>query len=740
MGQAIEQRLEELESQRPVGMEIGIIAYQSTEVTKAIDGFVLNLIEAVGIVVAVLLIFMGVKSGLIIGFVLLLTICATLTVMKGYAITLERISLGALIIALGMLVDNAIVITDGMLTRIRSGMDRMEAAKSVVSQNMIPLLGATLIAIIAFASIGLSDDSTGEYCRSLFYVLLISLIMSWITAVTVTPLLCYTFFKPSSSGPPTSQVDSGQQGDLYSGRFYGIYRTFLSQCIRMRWLTVAVMLGMLVAAVVGFGYVDTSFFPSSTRPQFMIDVWLPRGTHIKDTLKTVEQIETHVMAIDHVNHVASCVGKGAPRFLLTYAPEKTDSGYAQLLVEVDDYRQIEPIKADLQKYLNEAYADATCMIKKFLLGPGEGGKVQVRFRGPDPQLLRQLSERCRNIIRDDGGAVGIRDDWREKVKVVRAELRETQAQRAGITRQQVATVLTAAFEGETVGVYRERNRLLPIIARAPHAERSDVRNLNNLQIWSPAGQQMIPLTQVVSGEFQTVWENGIIQRRHRLPTITVHCDQQSGNASVLMERIAPKIEQMFDEFRAGLDPAQVDIDAFTLEWGGEYEDAKDAQAALASSIPFFGLLMILMVVFLFNAIRQTLIIWLCVPLAIIGVTVGLLVAHQPFGFMAILGLLSLSGMLIKNAIVLIDQIDLDIRSGKDHYQAVVDSAVSRMRPVMMAALTTVMGMTPLLLDAFYISMAVTIMFGLTFAAVLTLICVPVLYTIFFRIPSGGKAK
>jgi multidrug efflux pump subunit AcrB len=390
------------------------------------------------------------------------------------------------------------------------------------------------------------------------------------------------------------------------------------------------MIILLGLAFIGFGGVENSFFPNSTRPQFMVDVWLPEGTYIDDTQQTVEDIEKHVMGLDHVVHVASCIGKGASRFLLTYAPEKSDSGYAQLLVEVDDYRVIDEIKTSLQRYLDETYGDAVCLVKKFLLGPGEGGKIQVRFRGPDPEVLRELAEQCKGIMHADGGAIGIRNDWRQKVKVVRTELREAQAQRAGIVRPQVAAVLTGAFEGETVGVYRERNRLLPIIARAPETERSDVRSINDLQIWSPVGQQMIPLTQVVSGEFRTVWENAIIQRRNRVPTLTVHCDQKSGNASVLFDRIRPRIEQMFEQFMAHFEGADGTGEVFTLEWGGEYEDSSDAQAALASSIPLFFVLMVLMVIFLFNALRQPLIIWCCVPLAIIGVTAGLLLTNQPF--------------------------------------------------------------------------------------------------------------
>ncbi len=729
MGESIEKRLEELESDRPVGMELGIIAYQSSAVTDAINAFIINLLEAVGIVIMVLLLAMGLRSGLIIGSVLMITILATFMVMKMYGIILERISLGALIIALGMLVDNAIVITEGMLVRIQAGEDRLEAARQVVNQNKTPLLGATVIAILAFGAIGLSQDNTGEYCRSLFYVLLISLMMSWVTAVTITPLFCYWFIKPGK------KEAEGEDKDPYAGRFFQIYRSLLVRCIRFRWITVAVMVVLLVLAVLGFGWVDDSFFPQSTRPQFLVDVWLPKDTHIEETTKVVEKIEKHVTTLDHVTNVASVIGQGAPRFMLTYDPEKLDSGYAQLLVEVDDYKNIDGLRDQLREYLADAYPDIMCNVKKFILGPNEGGRIQARFRGHSREHLRKLAEKTRSIVLDDGGAVGVRIDWREKVKVGQAVMREAQARRAGIVRTEIAATVRRNFEGYQVGLYRERNRLLPIIMRSPEQDRSDIRFINDLQAWSPVAHKMIPLTQVVSDHFGTVWEDGVIWRRHRLPTIKVHADQRTGNASDLLRRVGPSTRAMFEQYKAdhGLS------DQYTLEWGGEDEDSRDAQTALAGNIPMFVILMVLIVIFLFDSIRQPLIIWLCVPLAIIGVTVGLLTTGQPFGFMALLGMLSLSGMLIKNSIVLIDQINLEIGQGKDIYHAIVDSGVSRMRPVLMAAMTTVMGMTPLVFDAFYVSMAVTIMFGLSFAAVLTLLVVPVLYAIFYRVPNDDTA-
>jgi multidrug efflux pump subunit AcrB len=667
----------------------------------------------VAIVIVVLLFFMGLRSGLLIGFVLVVTIAGSFIFLDPMGVALERISLGALIIALGMLVDNAIVVVDGMLIRLQKGEAAEHAASEVVKQSAWPLLGATLIAILAFAAIGTSDDSTGEFCRSLFQVVMVSLLLSWVTAVTITPLLCVMFLKPQESGDADA--------DPYGGGFYRKYKNFLRACIGKRYLTVLVVLAVFAVAVWGFSKVDQSFFPGSTRPQFMVDLWLPQGTHIDDTSVVVADVERYLLEQQGVTNVTSLIGQGGLRFLLTYTPEKLNSAYAQLLVDVDDYRVIEGLGFQIEADLAERYPGMLSYASKFQLGPGSTGKIQARFSGPDPNELRRLAEEAKTILRTDPDSKGIRTDWRQRVKVVRPVLAEEQANLNGITRPMVATALKEGFQGVTAGVYREGDLLLPIIVRAAESLRTDVASAGNLQIWSPVAQAMIPLRQVVSS-FETAFEDEIINRKDRKRTIIVYGDPDKGMASDLFGRVRPKIEAL--KLPQG----------YELEWGGEYEDSGKAQAALAASIPTFVLLMILITILLFNSLRQPLIIWLCVPLAVIGVTAGLLSTNQPFGFMALLGFLSLMGMLIKNAIVLIDQINLELASGQELLPAIIDSGASRLRPVAMAALTTALGMIPLLLDAFFISMAITIIGGLLFATVLTMVVVPVFYAMFYRAP------
>ena len=715
MGEALEKRAKELMSQIPLGIQVGIVSLQSEAVTTAISGFVISLIQAVAIVIVVLLLFMGMASGLLIGFVLILTIAGSFIFLLPMGVALERISLGALIIALGMLVDNAIVIVDGMLIKLQRGVDPRRGGSEVVRQTAVPLFGATVIAMMAFAPIGTSQDSTGEFCRSLFQVVVVSLLLSWVTAVTTTPLLGVMFLKARPGAGAT---------DPYGGKFYQTYKGLLRWCIRLRWITVGVVVGMFVAAIWGFGYVDKSFFPPSTRPQLMIDFWLPQGTHIDETTRKAASVEAYLMKQEGVTHVTSLIGKGGLRFLLTYTPEKLNSAYVQFLVDVDNAERIGTLLSTIEQDLPEKYPNALVFGSRFELGPGANGKIRARFKGSDATILRQLASQASAIMHNDPNAKGIRTDWRQRVKVIKPVMAKEQANLLGIHRKDIAKAFMEGFEGETVGVYREEDLLLPIILRAPEAQRSDVQSINNLQIWSPLAQKMVPLRQVVSS-FETTWEDEIIYRRDRKRTITVFADPISGSASALLDRLMPQIEAI-----------ELPED-YELEWGGELEDTADAQGPLIASVPYFVVAMILITIMLFNSLRQPLIIWLMVPLAIIGVTVGLLLSKQPFGFMSLLGILSLAGMLIKNAIVLVDEINLQHREGKDMLTAIIDSGTSRLRPVAMAASTTALGMIPLLFDAFFVAMAVTIIFGLMFATMLTMIVLPVLFAIMYRLPNDS---
>ncbi|MGF1761476.1 efflux RND transporter permease subunit [Photobacterium sagamiensis] len=727
VSEAISDKIKQVENHLPLGMTLNTVYDQGAVVDVSVTGFLLNLAESVAIVIVVLLVFMGMRSGLLIGVVLLLTIFATFIVMNVLGIQLQIISLGALIIALGMLVDNAIVVTEGILIGLQRGQSRFEAAGDVVKQTQWPLLGATVIAILAFAPIGLSQDATGEFCASLFKVLMISLFFSWITAITITPFFCHMLFKDGEV--------SDEPKEMYKGWFFNAYRGILTFAMRFRVLTIATVIAMLVVAMIGMGHVKNVFFPPSSTPIFFADIWLPEGMDIRGTEDFVSKIENDIMAYDQQNHIGlvnltSVIGQGAQRFVLPYTPEKGYSAYAQVMIEMTDLEGLKANMPKLNKHLLDNYPEAQFRVKMLENGPTPAAKIEARLYGEDPEVLRQLAAQVEQIMLDEPTAVNVRHDWRNQVEVVRPQLNLAQAREVGISKQDLDTAMLINFSGMSVGTYREQSHLMPVVARAPEQERLDADSLLKLQVWSAENSAFVPVTQVVRS-FETEWENPIIMRRDRKRILSVLADPvlNSGEtADSVLSKIRGKIEAI---------PLP---DGYELEWGGTYETARDAQASIVKSLPMGFLAMFLITVVLFNSVRKPLVIWFTVPLAFIGIASGLLLFDAPMSFMAILGVLSLSGMIIKNGIVLVDQINAELDAGKAPYAAVFESTVSRVRPVCMAAVTTMLGMIPLLFDPFFTAMAVTIIFGLGIATLMTLLVLPVSYAMIFRIPNEQQSS
>lgn len=722
IGKHIEQEFETLQSIKPAGVELDYFYNQALEVDKSVSDFVISLAQAVGIVIVVLLFAMGLRSGIIIGTVLLLTVFGTFMLMSYNDIELHRISLGALIIALGMLVDNAIVVVEGILVGLKKGRTRLQASKDIVTQTQWPLLGATVIAIAAFAPIGLSEDATGEFMGSLFWVLCYSLFLSWITALTLTPFLANLLLKEKLQSTDGSQNDD-EDDDAYKGALFVVFGSMLRFALRFRWATVASMVVLLVVAVIGFGNVKQSFFPASSTPMFHVDVWMPQGTDIQQTIKQSAEVEAYLGSLEHVDFVASTVGQGMQRFMLTYQPEQSYAAFAQMTVRVDTRENMFLLLDGLEADLNKNFAHPTFRLRVMEFGPTPGSKIEARITGSDPDILRSLALQIEDEFNADPGARNIRHDWRERTKELVPQFNESKARRLGISKQDLSSTLQMAFGGNTIGIIRDGTHMLPVIARLPEEERVDFESLENLNIWSPTLQTYIPIEQIIDG-VKMEWIDPLILRRDRKRTLTVMADHDvlgDETAASLFARLRPKVEEITLP------------EGYELSWGGEYESTNDAQAAMFSSLPLGALVMFIITVFLFNSVRKPLVIWFTVPLAIIGVSMGLLATGLPFSFTALLGLLSLSGMILKNGIVLMDQINIELATGKDAYKAVVDSALSRVRPVSMAAMTTILGMVPLMFDPFFGSMAITIMAGLGFATVLTLIVVPVLFSIFYKV-------
>ncbi len=714
MGQAVQDRIDLLVSERPIGINVLPISDQGASVKASVDDFVVNVILALAIVVGTLLIFMGLRSGILMGGILLVTVAGTLFGMYLYGLDMQRISLGALIIALGMLVDNAIVVVEGTLVRVQRGEDAAEASRAVVKQTTWPLLGGTIVGILAFSPIGFSPDNTGEYAGSLFWTIGIALLFSWLVAIWLTPYFCTVLLKTGKSDA------EAKENAILNG-----YRQLLSLAIRVKWVTVGLVVALFASAILMFSAVPPGFFPSSTRAQFVIDYFLPEGTDIARTEADMREIAEYARGLDGVTGTNSVIGGGHLRFMLIYESEGGNSAYGQILVDVEDYQLIDELRADLQAHVDNTYPESNAKVWKFVLGPGGGSKIEARFFGSDPAVLRDLAVQAKTIM-SQAGAVAVKDDWREQVQVVRPVIETENASRLGLTQGEISNAIYSHLTGTTLGVYREQDELRNIVMRPVEAARNDIGELQNIQIFSQTNGGYIPINQVVD-RFDIVFEAGNLRRIDRKLAITAQSDNAPGVLSGdLFDAVQGPIEAI------ALPPG------YSMAWEGEYGSSQEANAGLASTMPIGFGAMFIVVLFLFNAWRQTIIIWLVVPLALIGVIYGLAATQTPLEFMAILGILSLTGMLIKNAIVLIDETDTQIAYGKARMAAVVDAAVSRVRPVSLGVLTTVLGVVPLLWDPFFKSLAIVIIAGLSFATILTLIIVPTLYVILFAVKKNEQ--
>ncbi|WP_050525753.1 efflux RND transporter permease subunit [Pseudorhodobacter aquimaris] len=707
VGRRAEARLDALKDYIPYGVTLNPIYQQHVVVDEASSAFIVNLSMSVAIVVLVLAVAMGWRAAIVVGATLLLTVVGTLFFMAIFSIEMERISLGALIIAMGMLVDNAIVVAEGMQISMRRGKDSYTAADDAAAKTQIPLLGATVIGIMAFAGIGLSPDATGEFLFSLFAVIGISLLLSWILALTVTPLLGHYFFKQGS----------GDTDDAYDGWMFRIYGKALEWSLRLRWLVVVGLIAVTVVCFAGFGMVKQSFFPNSNTPMFYVHYQLPQGADIHATSDDMRKMETWLAARDEVQSVTTFVGQGASRFMLTYDAVKPNPSYGHLIIQTETLDQIPALQADLNAFGRDNFPEGEFRTERLVFGPGGGAPIQLRLSGTDPAVLRQLSVQMAGVMQGaSDNLLAMRTDWREQELVLKPIYATERAKTAGVSRDDIADTFRLATDGITSGVYREGDRQIPIITRLP---RDSELGLLDQVVFSDSTGEVLPIEQMIDGLKYEV-QNTLVHRRDRVSTLTIQADIPPGFT-------APQVQA---EIQAAVEAVELPL-GYAMEWGGDYESSREAQAALGAQIPISVLIMVLISVLLFNAIRQPLIIWLLVPMSVNGVVIGLLGTDMPFTFTALLGLLSLSGMLIKNGIVLVEEIDLVRAEGVPLKEAIVTASTSRLRPVMLAAVTTILGMAPLLSDAFFVSMAITIMGGLAFASILTLVAAPVFYYLLF---------
>lgn len=714
LGEQIQERLDELKVNLPVGIELNRVFYQPERVSSAIEVFMINLIESVLIVVIVLLFAMGFRTGLLIGSGLIFTILATFIVMLSFDIALQRVSLGAIIVAMGMLVDNAIVIADGILIDLKKGVRRQEALTKTSKQTTMPLLGATLVAVLAFLPIYLSPDATGEFCASLFIVIAVSLFISWLLALTQTPYFCDLFLK----GKKYSK-DENDNSDPYSGKFYKLFRAFIKYALHHKIAIITITIGLFVSSIFVFSNVKQLFMPNLAYNQFIVEYFLPDGTDITTVERELSELEEYLLKQEDVMSVTTSLGATPARYTLVRPFTNNNSSYGELIVDTKDYEGTKRFGAALQDYVAKNYSWARCRVRYYNPISSEY-MIEAKFSGPDPEVLRSLSDKAEKIMEAEPTAVMVTNNWKNKVKVWNPKFSQAQARGANITRSDVSNALACATTGLPIGLFHQDDDMLPILLKTKVDKDKYVEALENTPIWGN-NPHSIPLRQVVS-DISIDFENPTIKRYNRRRAIMAQCDPAKGyNAPDVFVKLQKNIEAI---------PLP---EGYNLEWLGEHKKSKDAQDSMGKFLPLAFFLMVFIILLLFNNFRQPIIILSVLPLAFIGVSYGLFITGKAFGFMAILGTLGLMGMMIKNAVVLLDQINLETKDGKDIAHAIIDSAVSRMRPVVMASFTTILGMIPLISDELFGGMAVAIMFGLLIGSVITLIVVPVLYALFYKV-------
>jgi multidrug efflux pump subunit AcrB len=727
LGERVQQTLARLQILYPIGIEFDVVAFEPAEVDRAIGDFVSNLQQAVIVVVLVMLLFLGLRTGLVVASLIPMAIIMALLVMSILDIGLNIVSLAALIISLGLLVDNAIVMVESIQVQMSEGKSAYDSAIDSARELRVPLLIASLTTIAAFLPIYLAESDTGEYVAPLFKVVTITLLCSWLLALTMVPLLAVRYVR-SKADPESSK---------YERPLYRRYRGALLYLLQHRLLTVTAALLLFLGAGAGMGLVPQIFFPSTDKAFFKAEFELPIGTPIEHTEEVVADIERFITSellvseerAEGVTSWASFIGQGGPRFLLSFTPEPPSPNYAFTLVNVTSDERIEDYIARIDSFTFENYPDVTATMARISYGPPLEAPVQVRILGRDPDIIFSIVERVKAELQRVPGTRNITDNWGRRTKKLLVNVSEPRARRAGVTNQDIALSLQAGLSGFAMSDFREEDELIPITLRSVAADRQDVGKLEGLNVYAQASGTSVPLKQVA--DIEIAWEPAKIIRRDRLKTVTVSAYTLPGyTAFDVVAQLTPWLEAVSADWGIG----------YRWELGGEVETSGEANASIMAKLPIALLVIIMLLVIQFNSIRRPIIILLTIPLGVIGVTIGLLVARSSFGFMAFLGIIALAGIVINNAIVLIDRIEIESRQrGLEPRCAIIEAAQRRLRPILLTTATTVCGLVPLWLGGgpMWEPMAIAIIFGLLFATLLTLGLVPVLYALFFRVNFKG---
>lgn len=716
MAEAVKEQIDQFVTDMPEGYALNCIYDQGYESAVANQGFIVNLIVSVLTVVAILLFFIGFKNGILIGSGLVFSIFATLIVMYANGIALQRMSLAAIIIAMGMLVDNAIVVSDSALVNMQKGMRKRVALMRACSTTALPLLAATVIAILTFMPIYYSPHITGELLSSLVVVIGVSLLFSWVFALTQTPFFIQEFVRR----PRPEELKT----ELFSGKLYNNFRYSLQFVIRYKLIVISCLIVLLFLSAWSFRFIPKVFVPSLDKQYFTIDMWLPEGTRIEETDRIAGEISDYIRSYRQTEMVSAFVGHTPPRYYLSNVSFGPQSNYAQLLIKCKTSAESRQLHALLQDSIPLKYPEPFIKVNKFELSPLTEAVIEARFLGPDPAVLDSLAGVAIEIMRKNPKVADARNEWGNMSMMIRPVYDPVKAGVLGITKADMMQSVKSIGDGLTVGVYRDNEKKVPVQLKSEAVNIEDAEALGNFSVWN--GRHSAPLSQV-TGRIETTWEFPQIRTYNRQLSMAAMCGVKPGAT----------MAEVHGEIREEIENMDLP-EGYSFFWDSQYKDQGEALQAIVKFFPLAFLLLVVILVALFGNFREPVIILCVLPLSIIGVAIGMLLTGFDFGFFPIAGWLGLLGMIIKNVIVLIDEINVQHRSGIDLYTSIVEATVVRTRPVLMAATTTVFGMVPLLFDIAFGGMAATIIFGLTFATLLTLFVTPALYALFYKVKENQR--
>lgn len=724
LGKHLSVDVEKLKAKLPAGIQLERVSDQPKIVSSSVGEFVRTLIEAVVIVLAVSFLALGfhtkplrldVWPGLVVALTIPLVLAVTFLFMRIFDIDLHKISLGALIIALGLLVDDAIIAVEMMVRKMEEGFSRMDAATFAYTSTAMPMLTGTLITAAGFLPIGLAKSAAGEYTFSMFSVNALALIISWLAAVIFTPYLGFLLLKVK----PATNADGHHE--LFDTPFYNRFRKTVNWCVEWRKTTIVLTLGIFALGVFGFKFIEQQFFPDSSRPELMVELWLPEGSSFKATETQAKKFEAFIRQQEGVESVTSYVGTGSPRFYLPLEQIFPQTNVSQIVVLPKDLKAREALRLKIVQVFKTDFPEVRGRVKLLPNGPPVPYPVQFRVTGLEVSKVREIADRVKEVMRANKNTVGVNDNWNESVKVVRIDMDQDKLRALGITSQTVMRAANTMLSGTNIGQFREGNKLIDIVVRQPIEERSTIEALSAANVPTASGKP-VPLGQLAT--ISLAWEPGVVWREGREWAVTVQSDVADGiQGPTVSSQVSPKL----DEIRKSLLPG------YKIELAGAAADSGKAQASIAANVPLVIFIIFTLLMLQLHSFSRALLVFLTGPLGVAGAAMALLILHRPFGFVAQLGVIALFGMIIRNSVILIDQIEQDILAGHSPWDAVVESAVRRFRPIILTAAAAVLAMIPLSRSVFWGPMAVAIMGGLIIATGLTLLFLPALYAAWFRV-------